>query len=218
MISGVKFRAVLSLALSAVVLSFYSLSSYALSARAAGEQAEQANGNGAPTGVLTGSGLITVNGNPIRPGATILSGSTIATGADAVASIDLGDLGRVVLRPQSSVTLTLSAGLVEAKIPCDKVRIAVTRGEVEVRSPETATIRAGEEGRYSGATDAFTNGATNFVIQCGDQPPVAGYTWPPLAGIIGFVAIGVGVTTGVVTGAKRTPRGAPSPSPVVPAP
>jgi hypothetical protein len=217
MVSGMKLRAALSVLLSVAVLAFYSMGSYALSSAAEQQQAGQDNGNGALTGVLSGSGLITVNGNPVRSGATIFSGSAIATGSDAVATIDLDSLGRVVLRPRSEVTLNLSAGLVEAKIPCDKVRITVTRGEVQVKSPEVATIRAGEEGRYGSATEAFTNGGTNFIIQCGDDPVVGVYTWPPLGGVIGMVALGAGVTTGVVTGGRRRPR-QPSPSPVVPAP
>lgn len=212
-----KLRPVLSFLISLGVLSFYSLSSYALSSggpATAEHAAEPVTADGTPTGVLTGSGLITLNGNPTRSGATIFSGSMIATGEDGVASIDLGQLGRVVLRPQSSVLLSFAADLVEARIPCEKVRIAVTRGLVEVKSPEIASIRAGEEGRYTGTTEAFTRGGTNFLIECGDRR-FPGYIYPPLAGIIGMVALAGGITTGVVKNGRETPR-PPTPSPFVP--
>lgn len=213
-----KLRAVLSFVISLAVLSFFSLSSYALSGGRdnpvpAERPAEPGPADGTPTGVLTGSGLITLNGNPTRSGATIFSGSTIATGEDGVASIDLGHLGRVVLRPQSSVMLTLAADSVGARVLCQKVRIAVTRGQVEVKSPEIASIRAGEEGRYTGTTEAFTLGGTNFLIECGERK-FAGYIYPPLAGVLGMVAIAGGITTGIVAGGNK--NGPPTPSPFVP--
>src|ERR1051325_6938425 len=54
------------------------------------------------TGTVTGSGHITVNGQVAQSGARITNGSVITTDADADALVDLGVLGQITLRPNTS--------------------------------------------------------------------------------------------------------------------
>jgi len=104
--------------------------------------------------VITGSGHITVNGNPVQSGATVLSGNTIATGPDGNAVIDLGKLGRIALKTNTEIVLTLSegdanvrlnrCGLLTQVVPQgvngrvdiphrERMRVSVDRGQVEVK-------------------------------------------------------------------------------------
>jgi hypothetical protein len=60
------------------------------------------------TGTVTGSGRITINGQPAQNGARITNGSVIATDADADALVDLGLLGQIILRPNTSIKVMLA--------------------------------------------------------------------------------------------------------------
>src|SRR5215510_14721003 len=49
---------------------------------------------------------ITVNGNSATPGASIVTGAAIETGADQVASVNLGSLGTLDIAPNTKLVLT----------------------------------------------------------------------------------------------------------------
>ena len=149
-------RAALSFVLAisvACTLSFSSLAAHDASDHA-GVQYPDGDSGPPPAGTLSGSGHITINGNPVQAGATVLSGNTIATGPDGNAIIDLGPLGRLALRTNTEITLNLSngntavrldrCGMLTQVVPQgvkgrvdvahrERMRVSVDRGQVDVK-------------------------------------------------------------------------------------
>src|SRR5881394_690184 len=60
------------------------------------------------TGTVSGSGRITINGQPAQAGARITNGSVIVTDADADAVVDLGLLGQITMRPNTAIKVVMS--------------------------------------------------------------------------------------------------------------
>lgn len=63
--------------------------------------------------LTSAKGRITINNLPAVEGATFTSGSTIITEGDGEATIDLGDLGRLQVRPNTNIKLMLTPSNVE---------------------------------------------------------------------------------------------------------
>src|SRR6185295_1696529 len=177
-------------------------------------------GSPALTGQLTvkEGKKVTVDGNRVETGATILSGNRVVTGNDEVAIVDLGDLGRIEIRDNTDVTITFSPGKVHIKSDCDRTRIEVTRGEVDVKQPTVQVLLADNKGTdkeddetYGGSVEATTDGATDFIVDCGDKPP-AGFILAGWWGLAALVGVGAAIAVGVVVGA---PTGRPRISPVI---
>jgi hypothetical protein len=204
-------RPLISLAVSLAVTMMLSLNSYALPAASdpiSGPVNESTLSQDA-TGVLTvKKGKVTINGNGSQTGATVLSGSLIVTGSNGVAIIDLGPLGKVEVRDSTTVVLTFAPGLVHIKSDCERTRIEVTRGGVDIKSPKTETILAGDDETYGGDVEATTNGGADFIVDCSDRPPafiLAG--WWGLAALIG---VGTAIVVGIVEGGEDpSPRVSP---------
>jgi hypothetical protein len=160
---------------------------------------------------------VTVDGNSAETGATILSGSRLVTGRDEVAIVDLGDLGRIEIRDNTTVTITFSPGKVHIKSDCDRTKIEVTRGEVDVKQPSVQILLWENKGTdkerketYDGSVEATTDGATDFIVDCGGKPP--GFILAGWWGLAGLVSVGAAIAVGVVVGA---PTGRPRVSPVI---
>src|SRR5215471_2955663 len=64
---------------------------------------------------LMASGEVDINGYRAETGATVLSGSQITTRRNSIASVDLGPLGRVILRPDTGIQLNLAPGTARVK-------------------------------------------------------------------------------------------------------
>jgi hypothetical protein len=120
----------------------------------------------APAGVLSGTGTLSLNGISTEAGATVYSGSIITTGHDGIASIDLGAIGRFVVRPRTTVTVTLGPG---SAIICDRAkatRVSVLRGELIVMSAEAnRTLKSGDDAVFAESIEATMTGDTVFTIQ-----------------------------------------------------
>jgi hypothetical protein len=144
-------------------------------------------------------GGVTVNGNSVQSGATILSASTISTDSNGDVIIDLGVLGRIELRGHTTVTLTFSPGMVNIKSECERTEIQVTTGQVNVTSPENEILLAGKKKTYRGNVDASTAGATDFIVDCKGRKPVA--LWLGL-GLAGSLGLALGIAKGVATGSS----------------
>ena len=170
-ISKGKFRAAMSAALTLVLASVFAFSSFAASNARETESREPAAStlddlSGMPAGKLTGTGRFTIDGEEAQPGASVLSGSTIATGPDGLAAIDLGSLGRIELRPNTTIRLAFAgnavsvsldnAGSMVQSLPAGvkgqvmlqgkRARVSVVRGEVAVKSiGNSRTLRTGED-------------------------------------------------------------------------
>ena len=160
---------------------------------------------------------VTVDGNSVETGFTFLSGSRLVTGNNEVAIVDLGDLGRIEIRDNTTVTITFAPGRVHIKSDCDRTRIEVTRGEVDVKEPRVQILLADNKGTdkeddetYGGSVVATTDGATDFIVDCGGKP--AGFILAGWWGLAGLVSVGAAIAVGIVVG---SPTGRPRVSPVI---
>lgn len=213
-VSRIASKAIISILLLVAVTAVFTLSSFAAQNIDDGRPAQEFAASLVPE-PMTGNlvvmkGNIRINGNDSQTGATILSGSRIVTGSDGLAVIDLGSEGRVEIRDDTTVTVTFAPGLVHIKTECDRTRVEVTRGVVDVKSPETKAILAGKDEAYDGSVEATTNGGTDFILDCGTRRPafiLAGW-W----GFAGLVGAGAAIFTGIIVGGPDGgPRGRVSP-------
>src|SRR5262245_37055760 len=120
----------------------------------------------APAGVLAGTGTLSLNGISAQSGATVFSGSIITTGHDGIASIDLGPVGRFVVRPRTSVTVTLNPTSATIADRAKGARVSVLRGEVSVTSAGASRVlKAGDDARFAESIEAAMTSDTVFTIQ-----------------------------------------------------
>src|SRR5882672_415420 len=121
-LSEINVKGSVSLLLSLALATVFSASSFAApnAQQTKAETTSAASSAQNLTGPLAGTSLVpvltgqltvkngkkvTVDGNDAETGATILTGSRIVTGKDEVAVIDLGDLGRIEIRDNTSVVI-----------------------------------------------------------------------------------------------------------------
>lgn len=225
-ISTAKLKAAISFALALVVASVFTLTSFAASKRSEWPPGKNSvapvgkNSLDGPTGKLIGTGRLTIDGEEAPSGTTVLSGSTIATGPDGNATIDLGSLGRIELRPNTTITLVLSSNSVQVdmgregtlaqwlplgvegqvRTRSEQVRFSVTRGQVEVKSARsTRNLSAGEAGTFNDPAEAVASGDAMLVAECGATNDKAGATSTasPSGGTISAGPVGVAILVGV---------------------
>jgi len=192
-ISTAKLRAAISLVLAFVITSAFTFNSFAASKRTEwppGKNSNEPAGKSlvdALVGKLIGTGRLTIDGEQVPSGTTVLSGSKIATGPDGNATIDLGQLGRVELRPNTTITLTLSSNSVRVDMSGDgaiaqwlpsgvggqvrtsaQARFLVTRGQAEVKSARnTRKLSAGEAGTFNEPAEAVASGDAVLIAESG---------------------------------------------------
>jgi hypothetical protein len=96
------------------------------------------------TGTVTGSGRITINGQPAQDGARITNGSIIATEADADAVVDLGLLGRITMRPNTAIKVSLAQNSCQVMMQnCGSITQTVPQGvanELQLDGPKQAQV------------------------------------------------------------------------------
>ena len=175
-----------------------------------------------PVGTITGSGQIKVNGNDVQSGATALSGNTISTGPDGDALIDMGQLGRIKLRPNSTIKLDMTADRYEVTLEeCTRstsvnlmvfsgksallrsttgelTNVAVTLGEIRVRpgadGASETIMKEGESRAFDPVNEILANGDADFTVNCCDCDLAAGgFIYPPLIPILIFGGVGAGI-------------------------
>jgi len=246
-----KHRVAISTVLALAVVSVFTLSTFAASNinhSPAGVKAISRLGKlrlDVPVGKLIGTGRMIIDGEEAPSGATVLSGSKIATGPDGNATIDLGSLGRIELRPNTTITLVFSSVSVQVdmsgggamaqwvpsgvegqvRTSSPQVRFLVTRGQIEVKSARsTRKLFAGEAGTFADQAEAFASGDTLLVAEYGGSRDKAGAvshsgrsTSAGLGGAVALAGIAGGVALGVMAGRNdRTISTLPKPSTVVP--
>lgn len=230
MVSARFSKALLSLVLSLVVTSFYAFSSFAASNAKAEERSVPANSinnvdalipaelQDQPSGVVSGTGLITVNGHPTRSGATILTGNAIGTGSDGNALIDLGPLGRVRLQPNSSVEVMFTAEGFRLKTICENTRVEVTSGKIDVRSSPVRTLVAGDQDTLKSGSEITAAMGSYLVIDCSPIPPSStGYLSGGAPGTLILIGLAGATAAGIAIGSGNKPAaGRASGSPTVP--
>jgi len=94
------------------------------------------------TGEITVSGQVTVNGQPVVSNTTIVSGAVISTAAGSSAVVSLGNLGRVEILEDSSMTLRFSENSIVAMLDQGKARVANPAGVATTVTTKNATILA----------------------------------------------------------------------------
>jgi hypothetical protein len=112
---------------------------------------------------------ISVNGNNVSSGATILSGATIETPDGAGATISLGPLGSIDIAPNSKVTVEFSNG---------HVKVTITQGCAIVRNKKGTFAELYTEKGLATSNDAsqkqaavldvcYPSGAPNPIVNQG---------------------------------------------------
>src|SRR5947208_8979921 len=137
---------------------------------------------------------ITVNGNPVGTGATLLTGTTIETPDQVSATIDLGDAGVVELQPNSKIRLDFDEnGNVRVKVirgcAVTRKKTNVLPGEMELYT-DAASEKTDKKRRHMGFC-LLPNGQLS-AISAGGLSTAA--TVGIIAGIGGGIAIGVGLS------------------------
>ena len=164
---------------------------------------------------------ITLNGQSVNTGASVLSGATIETGADQSATVNLGPLGTVDISPNTKVVLTFEKGSIKAVVVYGCVIVTARKDTVGEIATEQGSL---------GKTDAAKGGVLEMCFPQGAAAPVvgpgvavgAGAGAPAgavAAGAGGLFGLGVPATIAIVTAgtaAGLTPLffsdGNPSPS------
>jgi hypothetical protein len=95
--------------------------------------------------ITTSNRSISVNGGEAITGTTILSGARLVTTSAGPASVELSNLGSVVIAPSSNVTLTFDANSVTANVASGWASVATVEGVkgTVVGLPAGATAPAG---------------------------------------------------------------------------
>jgi len=152
------------------------------------------------SGTITVRGNVTVNGNPVQTGGTVMSGNTITTGSDGNAVIDLGSAGRVELRDGTTATITFTGDSIQIQTSC-RTEIDVTRGTVQVTSPRTETLNAGQDATYDGGVNASATGGADVVVDCESRTGGGGvFLGPGLVGVLALIGVGAAVAVGIALG------------------
>ncbi|MEW6212325.1 MAG: hypothetical protein AB1631_28620 [Acidobacteriota bacterium] len=223
-----KLKSILSLILAFTVATIFSIRSLAFAeAKAVETSADKkaSSKDAALTGTLTTTGYATINDNEARTGATVLNGDVVATGPDSDATIDLGPLGRIQLRPDTRIKLTLEekkcqimveqCGSLTHFVPGDVtsearrsepglMEVAVLPGEARVTTSSgngnETMVKSGENRVFETFESMTAKGETIYTLNCCDcEAPAGGFV--PANGFWRMVAAaGVTTGTGVATG------------------
>lgn len=180
-------KAFLSLALAVTVTSVFSLRSFAAPEPTAQDC----------TGTLTvKSGTVTVNGNTAQTGATVMTGSVVATGSGG-AVVDLGPGGRVELGDHTTATIICVGGSVEVRTNCNKTKVEVRRGQVDVKTPKAESLAAGKSESYDGGIDATAAAGVDVKVECVGKKAAGMYASAGLLGLLALLGVGAAVAIGV---------------------
>jgi ribosomal 50S subunit-recycling heat shock protein len=204
-------KASLSLVLAVTVASVFSLQSFAAietGSSVAGPAIQDCSGT-----LTVKGGSVTINGNPAQTGATVMSGSVVSTGSGA-AVIDLGPAGRVEVGDHTTATIICVAGSVEVRTNCNKTKVEVKRGQVDVKTPKVETIPAGKSETYSGGIDATAPAGVDMEVECVGKKAGGAYIGAGLIGLLALIGVGAAVAIGVAV--SNNDSGSSSSSPTRP--
>jgi len=145
---------------------------------------------------------ITVNGNPLGTGGTILTGATIETPDQVGATIDLGDAGVVELQPNSKIQLDFDEnGNVRVKVirgcAVTRKKTNILPGEMEIYT-DKASEKTDKKRRHMGFCVGPNGDLSTFGAGLSSDE-IGGLT----AGITGGVLLGIFLSRGGNTSPAR---------------
>ena len=166
---GRSFRAAISLlVITSMGISWLSAQANTAKSDSQQPQASQAKQlDGTVLGQLVlKTGDVTINGNEMESGATVLTDSEISTDSDTEAVIDMGPNGRIDLGSRTTVRLRFEKDQIYVKSECGRVEVDVFRGHVHVKEPDVELIPAGEDEEYGDSIEAYAPLGSHFRVDC----------------------------------------------------
>jgi hypothetical protein len=143
-----------------------------------------------------------------------MSGSVISTGSGA-AVVDLGPAGRVEVGDHTTATIICVGGSIEVRTSCNKTKVEVKRGQVDVKSPKVETIPAGKSQSYDGGIDATAPAGVDMEVECVGKKAGGVFIGAGLVGLLALIGVGAAIAVGVAVSDNDSGSRAPS-SPAVP--
>lgn len=134
-----------------------------------------------PTGQLTTTGKVKVDGHDVGNGFTINTGTTTTTAKGSSAVVSLGKLGRVEVFPSSSVDLDFDNGSIKVKLEAGRVRVSSGSGitaTVSTKDGEAVGMDRAQETTFTVDTEC---GNTVVSTQSGKVELRAGSTVKQIA-------------------------------------
>jgi hypothetical protein len=132
---------------------------------------------------------ITVNGNQVGTGATLLTGATIETPDQVSGVIDLGEAGVVEIQPGSTIKLEFDEN--------GNVRVKVIRGCAVTK--KKTNVLPGEMELYTDQASEKTNKKRNHIGGCILPNGQLGSLGTGISNAV-LTGVGIGVGGGVITG------------------
>lgn len=123
-------------------------------------------------GTVVEANDVFINGIAAQAGTTVLSGSAVNTGPQGHAVIFFGSRARVELGSSSETAVMIAPDGLRAKIPCDRSRITITRGEAIVKALDTQALKGGEAGVFDRPVEIAMSHEVILMIDCGARAPV----------------------------------------------
>ncbi|HEU4390852.1 MAG TPA: hypothetical protein VFV34_23815, partial [Blastocatellia bacterium] len=134
--------------------------------------------------------------------------------SDGNAVIDFGGLGRVRMRPNTSIVVNVTPTGFDVRPICNRALVMVTTGPVELKTTPPKTLQSGEQGEVGQGVDVSGGPNSDFAVDCSlDSPAGGGWVGPGTVGVIALLGVAGGTAVAVATNGGKTPtRAGLSPS------
>lgn len=152
---------------------------------------------------------VSVDGNLIQEGMTLLNGQTIATDKKGSVVIDLGIFGKLTIGPNSKVQVKQEGNDLRITCRSETCLVQVVNGFVQLgkykrklNSNESDTISEGDDFAYTG----YANIAINYNIFELNQKRRTNKTTAGLTGLLIIIGVGAAVAVGIAVGSGAADR------------
>lgn len=145
---------------------------------------------------------VTVNGQSVSTGASLLTGTTIETAADQSATVNVGPLGFVDISPNTKVVLTFERGILKADVVYGCVILNARKNTIGEITTEKGSIGKTDPAAGGVLEMCFTQGAAAPVVGPGVATGAgagAGPAGAAAASAGGLFGLGVPATVAIIT-------------------